>query len=104
MPRRWTAEERARELVRRVERAVSEVRVVQRVQHGEVLDQRVVNPDAIQRALKEYRLAAIALGQQRHEDGTNQGPMAVDRVWVTRLTEELERSWRELDRLRGLAR
>jgi hypothetical protein len=89
------------EALRRVRLALGEVRVVERKQNGQVLDRRVVNKDAITRALRAYQAACLVVGKAREADGTTSGPMRPDRLVVKQACERLSEMARELDELKA---
>jgi hypothetical protein len=84
------------EALRRVRLALGEVRVVQRKKDGVVVDSRVVNPDALQRARRAYMSAAEIVGKARQLDGTTTGPQKPDRITVRTACEQLDGYVREL--------
>lgn len=90
------------EVLRRVELALGEVKVVERRDKGQVTDRAVVNKDAIVRARKAYVRATEFVAAVRIEEGTASGRVRSDRKAVadacTRLTH-LEKKLVELERL-----
>lgn len=90
------------EMLRRVELALSEVKVVERREKGVVTDRAVVNYDGLIRARRAYTRATEFVAQVRIEEGTASGRVRGDRRPVadacTRLSH-LEKKLVELERL-----
>ena len=83
--------------------ALSEVRIVARKVETTVVQERVVNPDALKRASRRYTEAAHAIGTVRQAAGLTHGEQKPEPRIVEQASEHLETMRRELDRLRGLA-
>jgi hypothetical protein len=93
---------RLMEVLRRIELALGEVKVIERREKGVVTDRAVVNKDALVRARKAYLRATEFVAAVRIEEGTATGRVRGDRKPVadacTRLTH-LEKKLVELERL-----
>jgi hypothetical protein len=90
------------EALRRVELAISEVKVVERREHGVVTDRAVVNKDALVRARRAYIRAIEFVAAVRIEEGTASGRTRGDRKPVADACTRLTHLERKLVELEGL--
>ena len=98
-----TKDEVVVEALRRLELAISEVRVVERKKEGQVVSETVANLDALPRAKQAYQTTALLIGKARQLDGTALGTPQADRPFIVKAMERLEEYRQQLARLETLA-
>lgn len=90
------------DVIRRVELALGEVRIVERRYKGKVLDSMVVNKDALLRARRVYTRATEYVAEVRLHEGTASGRVVGDRKVVADACTRLRNLERQLVTLEGL--
>jgi hypothetical protein len=90
------------DVIRRVELALGEVRVVERRYKGTVLDSMVVNKDALLRARRVYTRATEYVAEVRLHEGTASGRVVGDRKVVADACTRLRNLERQLVGLESL--
>lgn len=90
------------DVIRRVELALGEVRVVERRYKGKLLDSMVVNKDALLRARRVYTRATEFVAGVRLADGTASGRVVGDRKVVADACTRLRHLERQLVGLESL--
>jgi|SRR5215472_1111260 len=101
----WRAEldHAVREAVQRTRLAVGEIVERHRVENGVIVERRVVNPDAIGRAIETYGVAQQLIGKARILDGTANGVQRADRRFLQDAHREMQELWGKIEAARVLA-
>jgi hypothetical protein len=92
-----------REAVQRTKLAIGEIVYRDRMKDGIVVDRRVANPEAIERATQVYGKAQQLLGRARQLDGTTEGAQQEDRPFIRNAHLRMMDLWREIEAARVLA-
>ena len=103
MMKATTHHELMAEALKKVELAISEIKVIKRYKEKVVIGEKVVNHDAVVRARKAYLEAARAVGTVRQLAGLTQGEQRPSGRVVAGAVAKLEEYRVELERLQGLS-